>query len=170
MLYFAHGKCKFVCRKQPQIMEKFQNKISEIFKDKIDAVLVPIIAIFAFFSLLLFSSYKPQEAETPQVKGVTDTKVLLPVLQNAELLSENSSSNTRTITLQTKAEPNKVMNFYKTTLNKRDWELDAEGENDKTLSARYKRDGDYIDIAATIQDVEQIEEKFTIVTLEIANN
>lgn len=143
-------------------MEKIQGKLNTI--------LLPIVAALAILTYIAFTNFKPQAYETPQVQGLADKNTLIPILQNAELLSENSTGSTRTITLQTAATPEKVMRFYKNALYRRSWELDAEGNENSDYNARYKKDGNYINIATTIQIAEQLDAEVTIVTLEISTN
>lgn len=169
-------------QKGPNILLKKLKKID------VNYIIVPVLGITSIVSYITFASYKPLETsdnnQTAQVKGMQDVfnanessdsedqsntsgneRIILPVLFTAEVISDNFSDQTRTMTLQTSTEPQEVMNFYDAALVKRDWEIDSFGESGTFLTKRYKRGKDSIEVSISKQLAEQSKD-ITIVTVE----
>jgi hypothetical protein len=139
---------------------------------KPNQIILPIIIAFSIFSYVMFVGYEPtieNTEESSDVQGISTEKIVLPVLFNSEVLSQNSGTNTENITLQTPNSPEEVIEFYDTALNKKGWEIDSQGETGTFLTKRYKKDKDSISISTSRQLAEQ-SENITIVTIEVMDN
>lgn len=136
-------------------------------KTKFSQLIVPILLALCVLSIYAFSSYKPRLNESENVDVTRKSNI--PLLLNAEILSNSKTANTENITLKTNATPAEVIRFYDNVLNKDNWKLDTEAQGDGFLTKRYKNDDDLMSVSTTVQRSDQNEE-FTIVTVTFEDN
>ena len=157
-------------------LKKKKINLSKLTKNP-NQIALAILASLTVFSYFIFVSYKPnisvaqetQENQEEEVKGTKSEKIVLPILFNAELISQDTIANVENITLQTRNTPEEVVQFYDLALDKRGWEIDAVGTSGTFVSKKYKKGKDKINISTSRQLTPQNGE-LTIVSIEVINN
>lgn len=115
-----------------------------------------------------FTTYRPKAlAEVPEVRSYkkkNDNIFNIPYPVDTEKISDNKTTDTRQVTLQTTLSEQKMQEFYNTVLTSDGWEIETENEGEIFNTVKYKKDGNFTTISTSKQKEDS---EITIISIEI---